>query len=80
MDVLDARRRTVSRLRTAHGVAGKEAAFFSVLKLGTYVALSCVDDPDVRHEAASIVPLRSSLPMMITMWSSWLERKRHPCG
>ena len=51
MDVEDARRRTVSRLRTARGVAVEEAAFFSVLKPGAYVALSYADDPDVRHEA-----------------------------
>ena len=51
MDVQDARRRAASRLRTARGVAVEEAAFFSVLKPGTHVALSYVDDPDVWHEA-----------------------------
>ena len=40
MDVQDARRRKVEGLRTARGVAVEEAAFFSVLKPGTYVALS----------------------------------------
>ena len=34
MDVQDARRRTVSRLRTARGVAVEEAASFRVLKPG----------------------------------------------
>ena len=33
------------------GVVVEEAAFFSDLKPGTLVALSYVDDPDVRHEA-----------------------------
>ena len=51
MDVQDARRRTVSWLRTARGVAVEEVAFFSVLKPGTFVALSYADDPDVWHEA-----------------------------
>ena len=51
MDAPGARRRVVSRLRTARGVAVEEAAFFSVLKPGAYVALSDVDDPDVWHEA-----------------------------
>ena len=52
----DARRRAVSRLRTARRVAVEEAAFFSVLKLGTYVALSYVDDPDMWHEALATWP------------------------
>ena len=51
MDAPDAQRRAVSLLRTARGVAVEEAAFFSVLKLGTYVALGYADDPDVWHEA-----------------------------
>ena len=38
------------RLRTARGAAVEEVAFFSVLKFGTYVALSCVDDPDVWYD------------------------------
>ena len=66
MDVPDARGRTVARLRTAPGVAVEEEAFLSDLKLGTYVALSYMDDPDVRHEA------------LVT--SSWLERMRDPYG
>ena len=37
----------MARLRTARGVAVEGAAFFSDSKLATYVALSCVDDPDV---------------------------------
>ena len=47
MDAAGARRGAVSRLRTARGVAVEEAAFFSVLKPGTHVALSYVDDPDL---------------------------------
>ena len=38
-------------MRTAPGVAVEEAAFFSVLKPGSYVALSYLNDPDVWHEA-----------------------------
>ena len=47
----DVRGRAMARLRTARRVAEEEAAFFSDLKLVTYVALSYMDDPDVWHEA-----------------------------
>ena len=63
------------RLRTPRGVAVEEAAFFSVLKLGTYVALRYVEDLDVWHEALVTWPSVSVdraaailTPMMITMW------------
>ena len=45
----DVRGRTVAQ--TTRGVAVEEVAFISDLKLGTYVALSYMDDPDVWHEA-----------------------------
>ena len=56
MGAPDARRRAVSRLRTAREVAVEEAAFSIVLKPGTYDALSHVDDRDVWHEALATWP------------------------
>ena len=54
MDAPDARGRTVARLRTARGVAVEVVAFFNVLKPGTYVALSYVDDLDAWREALGV--------------------------
>ena len=81
MNVQDARRRRVSRLRTARGVSVEEAAFFSILKPGTYVALSYVDDPVVRHEALVTWPslgVDRAIAILTPApgWSEWTLRLR----
>ena len=72
-DASDARRRAVVAVEDRTWGRCGGGGFFSVLKPGTYVALSYVDDPGVWHEALVTWPSPKVLPTC--QWSRWSDRR-----